>query len=311
LELNPNVSLAFTLTPLLTQERRCFERSARRAAVIAPRRVRWRTLVGVFARRPIPEFDETRIERRVIDGRPALVYEAIRYSTGKRGVGRHKRSGLCTRRKLVGLSGISGAAYVLVLRPRLLRWGASTEELRAVFPGADLIAGGERGSTMAVTIDAPASRVWPWLVQMGCDRAGWYSWDRLDNAGVASAQEIHAEWQHIDVGDRLASTPSGSAWFEVAAVEPERFLALRTRLDLRGRPFTAVGTRPRHYVDSLWGFLLTELPSGRTRLVVSGYAASSPRVLTAIGDFLFWEAAHWIMQARQLTNLKRRAEAAT
>lgn len=272
--------------------------------------MRWRTLVGVFAGGRIPKFDETRIERRVIDGRPAVVYEAIRYSTGKRGARRRRCSGLCTRRNLVALSGISVAGYVLVLRPRLLRWGATPEELRAAYPGADLIAGGKRGATMAVTIDAPPGRVWPWLVQMGCDRAGWYSWDRLDNAGVASAQEIHPEWQHIDVGDRLASTPSGSAWFEVAAVEPERFLALRTRLDLRGRPLAAVGTRPHYYLDSLWGFLLNELPPGRTRLVVSGYTASSPRVLSAIGDFLFWEPTHWIMQARQLTNLKRRVEEA-
>ncbi len=244
----------------------------------------------------------------MIDGRPALVYEAIRYSNGMRRARRRGRSGVCSRRKLVALSGLSVAAYASVLRPRLRRWGATTDELRAAYPGADLIAGGKRGATMAVTIDAPPARVWPWLVQMGCDRAGWYSWDRLDNAGVESAQEIHPEWQHIDVGDRLASTPSGSAWFEVAVVEPERFLALRTGLDLRGRPFTAANPRPRYYLDSLWGFLLNELPPDRTRLVVSGYAAANPRFLSAINDFLFLEPAHWIMQARQLTNLKRRAE---
>ncbi len=53
---------------------------------------------------------------------------------------------------------------------------------------------------------------------------------------------------------------------------------------------------------------MTELPGGRTRLVVSGYASSHPRALTAIGDLVFWEPAHWIMQTRQLINLKRRAE---
>ncbi len=58
------------------------------------------------------------------------------------------------------------------------------------------------------------------------------------------------------------------------------------------------------------GLLLNELPGGRTRLLVSGYAASHPRGLTAIGDLLFWEPAHWIMQLRQLTNLKERAERA-
>ena len=65
------------------------------------------------------------------------------------------------------------------------------------FPGAELIPGGRRGATMAVTIDAPPARVWPWLLQMGCDRAGWYSWDRLDNAGRPSAEHIIPEWQTL------------------------------------------------------------------------------------------------------------------
>jgi hypothetical protein len=161
---------------------------------------------------------------------------------------------------------------------------------------------------MAVTIDAPPSRVWPWLVQMGCDRAGWYSWDRLDNGGIPSAERIHPGWQQISIGDRLASTPTGSAWFEVAALEPERFLGLRAPLDLRGRPFDPADLRPRLYVDSLWGFQLKELPGGRTRLVVGGYASARPRLLQAIGNAVFWEPAHWIMQTRQFANLKRRAE---
>jgi hypothetical protein len=199
--------------------------------------------------------------------------------------------------------------YALVVRPRMLRWSASDEEVRRPYPGASLIPGGRRGATMAVTIDAPPSSVWPWLVQMGCDRAGWYSWDRLDNGGVPSAERIHPEWQRLSAGDRLASTPGGRAWFEVAALEPERFLGLRASIDLRsGRPFDAAGSRPRFYVDALWGFHLTELTDGRTRLVVSGYASARPRLLQAIADLLFWEPAHWIMQRRQFTNLTRRAE---
>jgi proline iminopeptidase len=162
---------------------------------------------------------------------------------------------------------------------------------------------------MAVTIEAPPARVWPWLVQMGCDRAGWYSWDRLDNGGVPSAEQIHAQWQNLAVGDRLSSTPSGSAWFEVAALEPQRFLGLRAAIDLRaGRPFDTAGARPRFYIDALWAFQLKELPGGRTRLVVSGYASARPRFLQDIADLLFWEPAHWIMQTRQFANLKRRAE---
>lgn len=210
---------------------------------------------------------------------------------------------------LVAVLGFSAVVYALGIRPRMLRSGASDEEVREPYPGADVIPGGRRGATMAVTIEAPPSRLWPWLVQMGCDRAGWDSWDRLDNAGASSAERIHPEWQALAVGDRLASVPSGRAWFEVAALEPERFLGLRASIDLRrGRPFDTTGPRPRFYIDALWGFQLKELPEGRTRLVVSGYASARPRLVGATADLLFWEPAHWVMQTRQFENLKRRVE---
>ena len=213
--------------------------------------------------------------------------------------------------RLSALVGLSAGAYNMLVRPRLLHWGATDEEVAGPYPGADLLGGGKRGATMAVTINAPPSSVWPWLVQMGCDRAGWYSWDRLDNGGVTSAWRIHPEWQDVAVGDRLASTPSGSSWFEIAALEHQRFLGLRAPLDLRGRPFDTAGPRPRFHSDSLWGFLLEGRPGGRTRLVVSTFARSKPEFLTAIGNVLFWEPAHWIMQTRQFANLKRRVERPT
>jgi hypothetical protein len=206
---------------------------------------------------------------------------------------------------LVAIGLLAGVYRGFIWR-RLRCWGATDEELRAPFPGADLIPGGKRGGT----IDAPAAAVWSWLVQMGCDRAGWYSWDRLDNGARPSADQIHAEWRHVAVGDRWQSIANGRSWFEVAALDPERFLELRAPLHLDGRPFDPAGPRPRFYSDSSWGFLLNELPGGRTRVLVSGYAASHPRALTAIGDLLVWEPAHWIMQIRQLANLKARAERA-
>ena len=202
-----------------------------------------------------------------------------------------------------------GSVYALLVRPRLLRWGASDDELESSFPGAGLVPGGVRTATMAVTIDAPPSRVWPWLVQMGTDRGGWYSWDLLDNFGRRSADRIHPEWQKIGLGDRFTGKPDGSECWQVAAVEPERFLALRMSLDLRGRQFDPAGRRPRRYTDSTWGFLLTELPGRRTRLLVSGYWALRPRWLQQLVSVAVLEPAHWVMQTRQFANLKRRAEA--
>jgi proline iminopeptidase len=205
-----------------------------------------------------------------------------------------------------GLALVGG--YAVAVRPRLVRWGATDEELRRTFPGGDLIPGGRRGATMAVTIDGPPSEVWPWLVQMGVDRAGWYSWDRLDNFGRRSAERIHPEWQAIAVGDHLTAMPDGSEWWEVAALEPERFLCLRMSLDLRGRPFDPTGPRPRYSTDSTWAFLLDELPGGRSRLVVSGYWSLQPRWLQPLASVAVLEPSHWIMQMRQFRNLRRHVE---
>ena len=209
--------------------------------------------------------------------------------------------------RLCTLLGLFAGVYALFVRPRLLRWGATRDEVRDPYPGRDLIPGGTRGSTMAVTIEAPPATVWPWLVQMGYDRAGYYSWDSLDNLGRPSADRIHAEWQRLSVGDRLTAMGRDAGWM-VAALEPARFLGLRASYDLSGRQFDPIGPRPRFYTDSLWGFSLKELPGDRTRLIVSGYWALRPRWLQPIASLLFLEPAHWIMQMRQFANLKRYAE---
>lgn len=213
--------------------------------------------------------------------------------------------------RLIWVLAVGLGAYAAVVRPRLLAAGATADEVTEPYPGADLVPNGRRTSTMAVTLAVPPRAIWPWLVQMGADRAGWYSWDRLDNGGRPSADRVHPEWQDLAVGDRLASSPDGTCWFEVAALAPERFLALRASLDFRraGRPFDPAAGRPALFSDSTWCFLLRELPNGGTRLIVSGYAASRPRLMTTAVDFLVWEPGHWIMQARQFANLRRRVTA--
>lgn len=199
-------------------------------------------------------------------------------------------------------------AYALAVRPRMLRWGTTPDEVDGPYPGADIVPGGARSATMAVTLNAPPAAVWPWLVQMGAGRAGWYSWDHLDDFGARSAEHLHPEWQDVSLGDRLPAKPDGSQWWEVAALEPERFLGLRMSLDLRGRPFDPRDTPPRTATDSLWGFRLVALPDDRTRLVVSGYWAMRPGWLRLPMSVLFLEPSHWIMQTRQFTNLRRRVE---
>jgi len=205
---------------------------------------------------------------------------------------------------LLGLGGL----YALALRPKILRWGATDEEIHSPYPGADLIPKGKRGATMATTIGAPPRIVWSYLVQMGVDRGGWYSWDKLDNWGRASTDHVHSEWQNIKVGDRLYSAPDKRFWWDVAVLEPERFLSLRVALDLHGRPFDQSITRPKHYTDSTWSFLLKPLPGDRTRLIVSGYWDFQPRWLQPALSVFLLEPSHWIMQMRQFTKIKRFAE---
>ncbi len=203
---------------------------------------------------------------------------------------------------------IASTLYALAVRPRILRWGATDDEVRQPFPGADLILDGTRSATMATTLDAPTDRVWPWLAQMGLNHGGWYSWDQLDNWGRSSARTLHPEWQSIKVGDHLAAMPDGSMWWEVAALDPGRFLCLRMSLDLLGRPFDPMGPRPRYFTDSTWGFLLNDASGGRTRLVVSGYWSLHPTWLQPLASALFLELQHFVMQLQQFRNLKHRVE---
>ncbi|MFF9059447.1 hypothetical protein ACIRPQ_26620 [Streptomyces sp. NPDC101213] len=202
---------------------------------------------------------------------------------------------------------VASAVHGLVLRPRMLARGATREEAARPLPGDDLVPGADSRSTMATTLPAPPSRVWPWLAQMGCDRGGWYSWDRLDNRGRPSADRLVPRWQGVEPGQRLASVPGGSAWFTVAVLVPERTLVLRADMRLpSGRPFDPLHEpTPPAFVSSVWGFHLE--PAGtETRLVVRTLGRSRPRLLTRPIDLLFWEPAHLVMQSRQFRNLRVR-----
>jgi hypothetical protein len=161
---------------------------------------------------------------------------------------------MTVRRKIVGMAGTAALVYAAWARSRLMRWGATDEEVTGAYPGAELVPHGQRAATMAVTVDAPPNQVWPWLVQLGGDRGGWYSWDRLDNGGRPSATEIHPEWQDLALGDCVKYwTRKGpvDAW-QVAALEPNRFLGLRGLRDPRGRMLDPTQPRPTAYTEGLW-----------------------------------------------------------
>jgi hypothetical protein len=200
------------------------------------------------------------------------------------------------------------ALYALWIRPGMLTWGATAEEAACTYPGDELVHDPDGGTTMATALAAPPERVWPWLVQMGGGRAGWYSWDWLDNNGEPSAGRIVPGWQSLEVGWQLKGP--ASRW-SVAVVEPNRALVLQRSYGLPPghssdpRP----GSLPRAHLDGIWGFHLRPAPGGRTRLVVRSRSRSHPRPLTRPFGLLVGEPVHFIMQTRQFHNLRTRVGA--
>ncbi|MEU6643445.1 hypothetical protein ABZ863_12945 [Saccharomonospora sp. NPDC046836] len=207
-----------------------------------------------------------------------------------------------------GTAAAAATVYALRVRPRLLTWGATRDEAARAYPGDELVPDAGGSSTMATTLPAPPERVWAWLVQMGADRGGWYSWDRLDHYGEPSTDRIVAEWQSLRVGQRVSASRNGQTWFTVAMLEPNRTLVLRSDLVLpSGRSFNAGSTPlPLAYLNGIWAFHLRPTPGEQTRLVVRTRGRSRPRRLTRPFDLLVGEPAHVTMQLRQFQNLRSR-----
>jgi hypothetical protein len=160
---------------------------------------------------------------------------------------------------------------------------------------------------MGIDIAATPEAIWPWIVQMGCHRAGWYSYDRLDNDGIPSANEIVPSLQRIAVGDMLPATPDGDASFEVLQLEPVHTLVLGGVYDLAGdKQLRFAAPKPERYWQATWAFVLHPLDARTTRLTVRARVAFAP---AAAGLRTLWMAPiHHFMEAEQLRNLKRRAE---
>ncbi len=99
------------------------------------------------------------------------------------------------------------AAYVRWIRPRQMHWGATPEEAARTLPYDELVPNPTWSSTRAVTVEATPEQIWPWLVQMGWGRAGWYGYDWVDNGGKPSSWEIMPEYQHLEIGTKFAMSP--------------------------------------------------------------------------------------------------------
>ena len=178
---------------------------------------------------------------------------------------------------------LGGAVFWLAVRPWWHRWGVDPAEAGKVLPGDDVVPDAPTSETRAITIDAPPSAVWPWLVQMGFGRAGWYSYDAIDMKG-RSADGIISDVGPLAVGDIVPTHPGGG--FEVKAIEPERFLVLYldtglvvsqaetarastagpTPANLQAAGALMSATQPTEFAAS-WAFIVEPLGGDRTRLI--------------------------------------------
>jgi hypothetical protein len=189
------------------------------------------------------------------------------------------------------------AAGVALLRARSLRSGATDAELNMALPGDELVRDADLTATRAVTVEAGADRVWPWIAQLGQGRGGFYSYDFLENLvglDIHSTDRIVSEWQGIDVGDEVKFHPEGG--MTAAVVEPGRALVLRG-----GMP----GTPP---FDLAWAFVVRGQPDGTTRLVVREryrYLRWWTPLLVEPVEFI-----SLVMSRRMLRGIKERAERA-
>jgi hypothetical protein len=159
-------------------------------------------------------------------------------------------------------------------------------------PGDEIVANAAFNATRAITIDAPIEKVWPWIVQIGYRRAGFYTYDLLDNAGYASADRILGQFQQPKIGDWMPMTSNVS---ETTAFKVKAFLTNRWLL----------WAKP----DSTWAWTLTPLAEGQTRLVTrlkQRYPWESPAM--AIFTLLLLEFGDFPMMRRMLQGIKGRAE---
>ncbi|HEX9977053.1 MAG TPA: SRPBCC family protein [Acidimicrobiia bacterium] len=206
----------------------------------------------------------------------------------------------------VALLGAAAGGYVSHLRPKHLCFGATEEEVARALPGDDLIRDAKVQSTRAITIDAMPDDVWPWIVQLGQDRGGFYTYDWLENLfglGIHSTDRILAEWQHRDVGDFVRGGAWGSIGWYVMEVEPPHVLVLQAGDQQTGRPLEP-DEPPMGAVT--WAFVAGESEDKRTRLIVRARYDYSRWLARAIVEAV--EAANFVMTRRMLQGIKDRGE---
>jgi hypothetical protein len=152
---------------------------------------------------------------------------------------------------VAGVVVLAAVAFFGLYRPWQLKWGATSEELARTMPGDEIVHHPVFNATRAVTVNARPGDIWPWIVQIGFWRGGYYTYDLLDNLGRRSAESIVPELQHMEVGDLVPMGPGKNIGIWVKELVPNRSMVWWNKKEDRTR--------------GVWS--LDPLPDGRTRLV--------------------------------------------
>jgi hypothetical protein len=176
--------------------------------------------------------------------------------------------------------------YLVVVGPWQRRWGATDQEVRRSMPGDELLRPGVPSTTRAITIDAPSGAVFPWLLQIGYGRGGWYSYDWIDNDGEPSADRIDPALQRLAVGDRIEMLPG---------------MGPVVREIVPGQHILSGGES-----DS-WCLLVEPTPDGRTRLI-SRWRQDWPRSVGTSIWIALADPGAFLMEQKMLRTIRDRAE---
>jgi hypothetical protein len=205
-------------------------------------------------------------------------------------------------------------AYVFAVRPWHTAWGATHVDRVVRLPGDELSPRAYHTVTHAVNIDADPQFVWPWIVQVGQDRSGFYSYRFLENLVGCEMPEVHRvvpEWQNRAVGDTVwFATPKhfrGRARMVVAQLRPERAMTLASPEDWKRFQAGDEG------LDTTWTFALIpklacDRPGHTTRLIARTRSVAYPTIATQFLNYIFWEPLHFIMERKMLLTIAGLAE---
>ncbi|MBN2093210.1 hypothetical protein JW964_26540 [candidate division KSB1 bacterium] len=202
--------------------------------------------------------------------------------------------------KLVSIIVLIGALiyiYDAFVKPWYSKWGATEEELILAIPGDEIVSQPGWEYTQAITIRAPADQIWPWLVQIGQGRGGFYSFEFLENmigCEIYNANQILPEFQNLQVVDNIKLHPKAPG-IPVVIVESPRVLV-------------AGGINENQVDGASWSFLLREVDTQNTRVLARFRSSYSPTVFNIALNRLFVQPTSLFMQKRMLLGIQQRVE---